>query len=166
MGLKMNMSRWVLAIVLIGPSVTAGAEIYRCESDGVIEFSDTPCQAEPQPYRSAGNVSVVSAPDDLQQTARLNQAFIEQRQEALEEQRSERDRRAEDADARNQRQPAPASRAYLPLRYHGFPRHRRYPVYPSPGRNPPYRSDASREQQPFSALSGPFPGTRRPDRDP
>lgn len=166
MGLQIRVPGGLLIIVLAGVSPGAGAEIYRCESDGVVEFSDTPCQSEPQTYRSAGNVSVVGAPDDLEQTTRLNQAFIEQRLERREQQRRERQRQAEETAAleRHQSAAAPASSPYLPLRYRAFPRHKNHPIQSRPPRRGSYPSEPPPERQPFSALSGPFPGTRRRDR--
>ncbi|MEE4331578.1 MAG: hypothetical protein V2J10_11975 [Wenzhouxiangella sp.] len=166
MGSKRGIAIVAVVVALAGASAAFGAEIYRCESDGIIEFSDTPCQADPEPYRSAAKVSVVGAPGDLEQTARLNQAFIEQRLEDQAEFR--RDRLAADAAAREQQQttPPPAPQVYLPLRYRAVPYHKRYPVYSFPGHKPPLVPETQRQPQPFSALSGPFPGTRRPGRDP
>ena len=156
----------LLTPALLGLAATASAEIYRCESDGVVEFSDTPCQAEPRPYRATGNVSVISAPDDLEQTTRLNQAFIEESRERREER--QRERRNDAATAPIQREPAfaPAPRIYLPRYDRDIPRRQRYPVHPRAAHGADQRSDSAPERQPFSALGGPFPGTRRRDRDP
>lgn len=168
MGLRTIIVVLGLSIVLAGIFTPVRADIYRCESDGVIEFSDTPCRADPEPYRPTGQVSVVGAADDLEQTARLNQAFIEQRLEHQAQQRLERERRAAEAAERERQAPvaAPAPRAYLPFRYRAYPRKQRYPIYPHAGHRLPRATDTASEQRPFSALSGPFPGTRRLDREP
>jgi hypothetical protein len=139
------------ALILLAASFSVSAEIYRCEVDGVVIFSDRACQADAQPYRLTGNLSVVSAPADLDHTHTLNQAFIRERL----------DRQA----ARDQ------ARAARPVEIPEKPIVRPAPFFALPHYGPqrrpgqrPEQLDQAPGQQRFSALSGPFPGTRR-DRE-
>lgn len=138
-------------------TAAAGAEeiIYRCvHENGSLVFSDSPCDRQAQPYRAGNNLSVISAPDHLAERTAQNQAFIEQRR--LELQRARR--AGEPPSPAAQTQPPAAgpmhSGYYIP---YGWPPSAR-PISPEP---PPAHRDPSAEQDRFSALSGPFPGSTR-----
>jgi hypothetical protein len=158
--------RYLWLPILLGLSLSATADIYRCEVDSVIVFSDTACQAGAQPYASQGRVSVIEVPESLEHTAELNRQFIQQR---LDRQSAERQARAERSHAAplmpaHAHSEPPARIIALPLHYYQQP-HR--PGGPPPGHRYPDRRPVEDEQpgqQRFSALSGPFPGTRRRDR--
>ena len=157
--------RYLWLPILLSLSLSAVADIYRCEVDNVIVFSDTACQADAQPYASQGRVSVIAVPESLAHTAELNRQFVQQR---LDRQSAERQARAERSHAASlipahARSEPSAHVIGLPLHYqHGY-----RPGGPPPGRRGPDRRPVEEEepgQQRFSALSGPFPGTRRRDR--
>jgi hypothetical protein len=156
---------WFPALLGLSFSLTVAADIYRCEVDNVIVFSDTACQAGAQPYASKGQMSVVEVPESLEHTAELNRQFVQQRldrQSAERQARAARPQTAPIMPAQAQGQP-PARVIVLPPYY----QHDHYPGGPPPGRGRPDRRPVEDEepgQQKFSALSGPFPGTRRRDR--
>jgi len=66
-------------------SIEAGAQIYRCEIDGHITFSDIPCSSEARPWQSSGNFSVIAAPEGLDRIREENRSFVDQRREELRE---------------------------------------------------------------------------------
>lgn len=149
-----------MALLLLGGS--AAAEIYRCQQEGVVIFSDRPCQADAQPHRPVGMVSYIPAADDLEETARRNRAFLEQRRARLAEAR-ERHRKADEA---NEAPSTPAAGygpndrvlhvPYLIDDRRRSPHGRR----PAEAAQPPAAGD-----QRFSALGGRLPGTRRDSDD-
>ncbi len=159
----MSATRWVWSVPLVLLAAHASAQIYRCEIDDSIVFSDQPCAEDSQEYHPIGRVSVIEPAGDLDQVAERNQAFIRDRQErqaALRQARIERSRQTERTP-----QQAPVQEVtqvfYVPDPRHATPPrsdHRR----PERPRDPAPRV---REDRPFSALSGPFPGTRRSDRE-
>lgn len=73
----MHAARFTLILLTVSFSVSA--EIYRCEIDGVVTFSDVACQPDARPYRGKGGLSVVSSPEDLDRTRQLNQTFVRER---------------------------------------------------------------------------------------
>lgn len=64
-------------------SIEAGAQIYRCEIEGQITFSDTPCSIEARPWQSSGNFSIIAAPEGLDRIREENRSFVDQRREEL-----------------------------------------------------------------------------------
>jgi hypothetical protein len=129
----------LLVFALAAPSVAQ--TIYRCESDGVVTFSDRPCAADAVSHTPTARLSVVAPADELDRIAESNRAFIEQRRARLAEARAQ----AAQAEARSRaREPAVPS--------------------PSPVWWPAYRNDAApapsgpdrrvREQRQRSAAAG------------
>lgn len=143
-----------LAFGLACSSVQAET-IYRCDrADGGVVFSDSPCDAQAAPYRSDKPLSVVEAPNRLAERIAANQAFIDQRRQNLHQARQAR---APDVPREDNRSPAPGpSQPWLQL-----------PYWPPPLIEPPHpQPPAPRGQNDrFSALSGPFPGTVRRRND-
>lgn len=147
----------LLLLVLAGTS--AQGQTYRCEHDGTIVFSDRPCSVDAVVYAPLATVSVVPSADDLDQIAAANQAFIQARLDRQAAERRDRQRRAES------RQhpvvvhtPPPQPIIMLPRYRHSYGQGRQ--------RHPNHRASAEEEnrQQAFSALSGPWPGSRRSAR--
>ncbi|MFU8830823.1 MAG: hypothetical protein ACNA7J_01590 [Wenzhouxiangella sp.] len=147
----------ICALIFLAGSFSVSAEVYRCEIDGVVTFTDRACPADAQPYQPSAGLSVISAPSDLDRTRMLNQAFIRERldhQAARDEARAVRS-------AQNAQRPAVKPAPIVALPFYGF--HHELPARRRSGRRPG-QLDQAPGQQPFSALSGPFPGTRR-DRE-
>lgn len=141
----------MLVAVLTAP--VAAGEIYRCDGEGVTEFSDTPCHEDAEVHVSGNHLSIVTPPD-LSAVAEQNRAWIQRQQERM-------DQRARQRDARRNQPPAPPARTQWPaVPVFGF--------FPHQGRHPP--RDRGREErreeteERFSALSGRQPGAR-PRRD-
>lgn len=164
----------ILGLALIAADwARAGQDpvIYRCENAGVIEFSDQPClgdsgatseQAQ-RIHQSSGSVSVISPPDDLDDIQQASRNWLEDyraRQMARETARAEsRPERA--TPPRVLHEPLEQGTIVRPLIWPYRPPHYFYRSTHRPGNGvPPTR------QQPYSALSGPFPGTRRRDLEP
>ena len=164
------------SIIALGPllllSLPVAAEIYRCEIDDVIVFSDRPCQPSAQPYQSGRSLSISGSAEDLAETKARNQAWLEseaQRREA---------RRAAIVAARPTSvapEPVPAARPIIGpgfgdwgfpyLEPHADPGQRaREAAQRRPGeRGPRDRElpDAASARDRFSALGGRQPGARR-----
>ncbi|MEN1728964.1 MAG: hypothetical protein AAGJ52_11050 [Pseudomonadota bacterium] len=144
------------ATLLALPLCAQASDIYRCEIDGVIEFSDQPCQTDSVPYQPAGSISVIEPAQDLSSIQQRNQDWLDQH-------RDRQTREDEIAAARRlaaaQTTPTPAppqpARVISPWAWQP-------PTYRPPVR-PPVRPPSEFEPPPqrYSALSGPFPGTRR-----
>jgi hypothetical protein len=146
-------------------SLPAAAEIYRCEVEGVVVFTDRPCHADAQPYRAKPGLSVVSAPDNLAEVAEQNRAWLAAEQQRQDQQRAARAARA--ASSAAARKPATTPRG--PAQGSG------HPVFALPYFAPPLPPQADRRlhaqrQGPareeaadarFSALGGRQPGSRR-----
>lgn len=145
--------------------------IYRCEKAGVIEFSDRPCADETASGAegadtfdpSGGSVSVISPPDDLDTIQEANRTWLQ----------DYRARQAAEAASRidsRRNRAAQAGRAVEPVEGRTIVQPILWPYRPpryfhrSPHR-PGHAASITREQ-PYSALSGPFPGTRRSDPEP
>lgn len=149
----------VAMLVLLVASVTAQAQIYRCEIDGTTVFSDTPCSIDAVAYASAATVSVIPSAGDLDRTEAANQAFIQARLDRQAAERETRLRRAERSQAAAVA-PAPAANRVIILpQVAQAPGHGRYRPHP---RHRAGEEEATRQQR-FSALSGPWPGSRRPE---
>jgi hypothetical protein len=173
----MSRTLFMLAAALLAAGTGLAEEepvIYRCEGEGIIEFSDRPCQddsgtvdsAAQQIHHSQGSVSVISPPADLEAIQEASRSWLE----------DHRDRQSQERQAAQEarialRNAAPAHvRAYdgaaeprrivpvlWPYRPHAIP-YRRHPALGPTPVNP--------RQRPYSALSGPFPGTVRSDLEP
>lgn len=93
----------LLATTLGNP---AAAQVYRCEEGGTTVFSDIPCSESAELLDLRTGISVVAAADDLDEVARRNKSFIEQRQEKLAARRERAAQRARQADRDGQRRGA------------------------------------------------------------
>lgn len=155
----------VAFLIMVLVALPASAEVFRCEIDGTIVFSDTACQPDARPYTSQAGISVISRPVDLDQTSERNREFIDQR---LERQAETRKARAEQVRAAQQAQahqsgPPPHAAArgsaapiiYVPYRAPHRSDHGQH------ARHRPAAQAPAEQERRFSALSGPFPGTRR-----
>lgn len=157
----MTTNRWLLCFAMVLLAAHAPAQVYRCEIDDSIVFSDQPCSEDSQEYETISRISVIEPAGDLDQVAERNQAFLRERQAALRQARIERSR--QEAVAPPQAPPREIQRVFY------VPEPRRSPPR-GPGDRRPERprepAPRTQEERPFSALSGPFPGTRRSARDP
>lgn len=142
--------RLMLAIVTLLVSVPVPAQIYRCQADGVVAFSDRPCGPDSAQYTSRNGVSFIQPDENLPALAEAAQAFIRERRERLaRRERPERPTRTPGPAA-----PARAETVYIPWPVSRHSRHERHFEQPS---GPPEIADSNR----YSALSGPILGTRR-----
>ncbi len=154
---------WLL-LLLTGPSTSGASDVlYRCEIEGVTVFSDQPCSRDAQRYTSGGSISVVPPAADLDQIAEANQALLDQRRQAQADRAVAR--RQSESPAIQAARPAAAEVQSLPWTRHGWPAYG-YDFY----RPYQHRHGSTPEQVPapprrYSALSGPFPGSRRRDQD-
>lgn len=164
----------ILVLALIAADRGLGSQepvIYRCENAGVIEFSDQPCQNEAvsnadqgqQIHESSGSVSVISPPDDLDEIQQANRSWL---QDYRARQAVQETLRAESRPDRA----TPSRRQHRALEPREVPRPVIWPYNPPPyfhrSPRPPRHGEPQTRQQPYSALSGPFPGTRRRDTEP
>jgi len=142
------------------------AVIYRCEEGGVIEFSDRPCADDARPSEpldlKQGSVSVISPPDDLEALQETSQAWMRDYRDRQQAERLALERARLARDARPAPRPEPLARrtAIAPLFWNLRPQHDRYPSQPDLESAPPMS-----RHRPYSAFSGPFPGTRRSGTD-
>lgn len=97
------MSRWIWISVAVvagfGGATIANAEIYRCLHEQTVVFSDRPCGENAETYASEYSISVVEAPQGLQEIAEENRVFLlerEQRKQVLLAAARERRQRAEE----------------------------------------------------------------------
>jgi hypothetical protein len=145
--------RILIAWMLLGLCSPALGEVYRCEADGVIEFSDRPCNGEAVRHNVVRGISLVPADEDLASIAEANRRYIE----ALRERRATRRQAAAAASRADQSAEVgqqPVQAVLIPFRNH---RHGRLtPVAdPTPVKEPNPR---------YSALNGPILGTRNRER--
>lgn len=145
--------RILIAWMLLGLCSPVLGEVYRCEADGVIEFSDRPCNSEAVRHKIVRGISLVPADEDLASIAEANRRYIE----ALRERRATRRQAAAaasraDESAEIGQQPVPT--ILIPFRH---PRHGR----PNPGAEP---TPVKAPDQRYSALNGPILGTRNRER--
>lgn len=106
-------ARWPVAVfVAAWCSLPQAQEIYRCERDGGVVFSDLPCDDEAEPYRAGRSLSVIEPAEGLDGVAEENRAFVSERRARLAErrQRAERSRAAAEM-ARLRAEAARAARA-------------------------------------------------------
>lgn len=83
----MTLKRMLLGCFLLPVSPLAAAELYRCEQEGQLLFTDQPCHADAEPL-------LVQGPNRIQPGR--NAELLKQHDERLQRERSERDQ----ADAR------------------------------------------------------------------
>jgi hypothetical protein len=158
------MTRILTVVVLIGFSPWLAAEIFRCDIDGVIVFSDAACQPGARPYQAQTGISIISQPADQALTRERNQQFIKERLDRQAAARLARVQRAQTSrtqslpPAANQRGKAnPPGLLLVPYQIPNQPVHRRGHRHGPPPDSP----GQDQQQRRYSALSGPFPGTRR-----
>lgn len=139
--------------MLLGLCSPVLGEVYRCEADGVIEFSDRPCNSEAVRHSIVRGISLVPADEDLAKIAEANRRSIE----ALRERRATRRQSAAAASRTDESAEIgqqPVQTILIPFRDH---RHGR----PNPGTGP---TPVKAPDQRYSALSGPILGTRNRER--
>jgi len=76
-----------LALALAGAGLFAApvaAQIYRCSDGATTIFSDRPCSADAELHEAETNISVITKAEGLDEIVASNQAFLEQRREAIE----------------------------------------------------------------------------------
>lgn len=125
-------------------AASATAQIYRCTEGETTVFSDIPCSESAELHESAGGISVVKAPEGLDEIAAGNRIFLEQRQEQLAQQRERAEQRRLQAqqEARRSEAAAEALRYRTVIGHLGDPRfapHRRSQLDP--------RTRAQRDRQ-------------------
>lgn len=148
--------RCLITIVALLFALPVGAQIYRCEADGVIAFSDRPCGPDPSVYSQAAGISFVTPDENLPAIAEATQAFIRARREQLARE-NESERRSQPAPT-----PVPAQQTihtvFLPWLHPGLPQHRHRRGHDRlDDTEPPVVADNDR----YSPLNGPILGTRR-----
>jgi len=150
----MHQRKMMLAATLL-LSMPVAAQIYRCEIDGVVTFSDRPCGVDSSVYAGASGVSFVVPDENLPAMAEAARAFIDQR-------------RTELARTRNPVRPSPEARAVE----RGQMGHKLFLLWPSPAHGYLYPSKRGRpepsraaplvaDNDRYSPLNGPILGTRR-----
>lgn len=156
--------KWLSVLLIAWQANALSAEIYRCEHGDVVEFSDRPCQEDATPHQARRQISIITPATDLEETARRNRAFLEQRRERLEADRNEDEADETPADDRDDEPPSDYTdreTLYLPnpsdTARRSRERERRERLEESDRRN------ADRER--FSPLTGRLPGARRRDDD-
>ena len=147
------------AIFLAGQ---ASAQIYRCEDGDSVVFSDRPCSDGVDQYHSTGSVSVVEPAEDLSHVGERNRDFIRDRRERQAARQRATAERTREAFTQRPSEVQEVTRVlYVPESH--YPGHRERTRRET--RDQPSQSPARSVDRPFSALRGPFPGTRRDDRD-
>lgn len=144
--------RFMMTSIALLATASASAQIYRCEVDGVVAFSDRPCGPDSAPYLSTSGVSFVTPDENLPALAEAAQEFIRQRREQL----ARRARAERPPSALSPATPAASPQAvYVPW---PVSRHTRHPR-PHPGKAGPPPVIAGNDR--YSPLNGPILGTRR-----
>ncbi|WP_376690949.1 DUF4124 domain-containing protein [Wenzhouxiangella sp. EGI_FJ10409] len=140
-----------LAIITLLIAVDASAQIYRCEADGVVAFSDRPCGPDSAPHSSGDGVSFIAPDENLPALAEAARVFIRERRERL----ARRARAEQQTPTPRQTAPEKAQTVYVPW---PVSRHRTDKGrLKRPDGPPPNIADNDR----YSPLSGPMLGTRR-----
>jgi len=147
--------RCMMATFALLFALPVNAQIYRCEVDGTIEFSDRPCSPDAAAYTQARGVSFVTPDENLPAIRQAAQAFIRERRERMAQSRAARQppapRRAEAAGTRTETVFVPWPSVHS--RHHRKPPHRARPDH---GNAPPAIAGNDR----YSPLNGPILGTR------
>jgi hypothetical protein len=137
------------ALALI--ALPVAGQIYRCEVDGTVTFSDQPCGPESTLHAGGAGISFVPPDDSLPELAEAARKFLEERRRKLARQRDERKRHSASPASTG---PGLVEQAFVP-----WPVHSR--TGPRKDRNhgpvsPPRIADNER----YSPLNGPILGTR------
>lgn len=141
----------VVALALL-VTLPAAAEVYRCDIDGVVAFSDRPCGPDARRHSGGAGISFVTPDENLSALAEAARTFIRARRARL----ARRTRPAVPSSPRPGISPRPALQTvYLPWPVHG-PAGPHRPGGDGPG-TPPEPADRDR----YSPLDGPILGTRR-----
>lgn len=151
------MIRLMGALILSAVMVPAAAQVYRCEHDSVIEFSDRPCDEQARLHQDGGRMSVVEPSADLAEIGERNRAFIEARRESIAAARQARRERQQAQQSTTDAQLQDELESVILAAPWMFENQAERAQQQS--RTPP-ESDRS---QRFSATGGRLPGTRRPD---
>jgi hypothetical protein len=77
--------RLLNALPLLMTALPAAAEVYRCEHDGLIEFSDRPCNGDSRPHEGGDRLSIIEPDPHLDQAAQRARELIRARRERLAE---------------------------------------------------------------------------------
>lgn len=157
----MFINRCLLCLSMALLATQASAQIYRCESGDSIIFSDQPCSEEARVYQPSERISVVAPAEGLSQAGERNRQFISERRERQQARRQSITEQRE--------QPAPPQPTavqevtrvlYIPEPHRSQSAERSRRAAASPRQQQAARQD----ERPFSALHGPFPGTRQDQR--
>lgn len=76
-------TRAIVAASLLSLALPGAAEVYRCEIDGVVTFSDRPCGEEATRHTEGGSVSFIAPDENLEAMGEAAQAYIRERREQL-----------------------------------------------------------------------------------
>lgn len=163
MQMRAMIFRWLPVLLIASQAGVSSAEIYRCEHGDVVEFSDRPCQENASAHQPRRQISIITPATDLEETARRNRAFLEQRRERLEASRDEDP--AEDASADREDEPSSGYREqdtlYVPYSTEPSPRGRER----ARRQRPEERESGDDDRVRFSPLTGRLPGARRSEDD-
>ena len=152
-----------LLLVTLALSAPALADtIYRCETETGVIFSDRPCGDQARAYSPAAGLSVVPATEQLAEIEADNQAFQQREAERRQARREARQvaRSQSDSAAEHSRQPPASGQVTSGIRLvpEWIQQDRRLQADERPRTRP---ERITRDEPPYSALSGRLPGTRR-----
>lgn len=143
--------RFMLTIATLLVAVEAPAQIYRCQADGIVAFSDRPCGPDAAHYTSGKGVSFIQPDEGLPALAAAAQDFIRERRERL----ARRERHEPPMRTPGTAAPANTDTVYVPW---PVSRHSRHEWRHDRRTGPP--PDIAGNDR-YSPLSGPILGTRR-----
>lgn len=152
-----------LALVALALCPTGQTDtIYRCETETGVIFSDRPCGEQARTYTPSNSLSVVPANQRLAEIEAENQAFQQREAEQRRQRRDARRAAGSQPQARPPMNPHPAPSGQIAAGIRVVPewiqQDRRLQADDRPTRRP---ERISRDEPPYSALSGRLPGTRR-----
>lgn len=75
--------RIMISAICVLLALPAAAEVYRCETDGVIAFSDRPCGSNQTLHAGGKGISFVVPDESLPAIGEAAQAFIRERRERI-----------------------------------------------------------------------------------
>lgn len=155
----------LVALALAGPGLAE--TIYRCDTDTGVVFSDQPCDERAQVYTSTHGLSVVPANERLAEVAAENDAFLRRQAEQRQAQRQAARARDKTADPAGPT-PSPSGQVTHGIRVvpEWIQQDRRLQSPPPSARRPAPVIRDNRDEPPYSALSGRWPGTRREPQAP
>lgn len=82
-----RMLRFATAAATCLVAASATGQIYRCSEGDTTVFSDIPCSESAELHDPGGGISVVAAPEGLDEISAGNRLFLERRQEQLAQRR-------------------------------------------------------------------------------